>query len=199
MPRRLLILVFAALLSAAALPAAASAAGVSSAVALVDATAAARGLVTTMGDCPTKVPLSAPAAEQEQAMLCLTNFARQQAGEPPLEASETLQQSASEKSNDIIECDSFSHTACGREFTYWIRASGYLAASCWRVGENLAWGAGEYGTVGSIFRAWMHSPEHRVNILGNYDEVGIDLRVGSLNGLSRVRVWTQHFGSHCEG
>jgi len=36
--------------------------------------------------------------------------------------------------------------------------------------------------VRSIFRLWMHSPGHRANILGPYDEIGIGLRVGSLEG-----------------
>ncbi len=72
-----------------------------------------------------------------------------------------------------------------------------MSAECWRVGENLAWGVEEEGTVGSIFRAWMRSPAHRANILGDFEETGIDLRVGQLGGLTGVHLWTQHFGSHC--
>ncbi len=49
----------------------------------------------------------------------------------------------------------------------------------------------------SIFRAWIHSPEHRANILGHYTQIGVGLRVGDLGGDREVHVWTQHFGSHC--
>jgi uncharacterized protein YkwD len=177
----------------------AEAAGVGSAIALTKAHPAPRERATAAGECPTGTPLDAPAPAQEQAMLCLTNQARSKYGEPPLEEVEALRSSASDKANDIVACDSFSHNACGREFTYWMRQVGYLSSACWRVGENLAWGSAGYGTVDSIFRAWMNSSEHRSNILGNYDQIGIDLTVGPLNGLGGTHVWAQHFGSHCEG
>lgn len=148
--------------------------------------------------CPTAVSLGAAAGIQEQAMLCLTNAARAKAGEAALEPAADLTTSAEEKADDLLACDEFSHYACDREFTYWIREAGYLSADCWRVGENLAWGTGEYGSVNAIFRAWMRSPEHRRNILGDYRQTGIDLEVGMLGGLVGAHVWTQHFGSHCE-
>ncbi len=121
-------------------------------------------------------------------MLCMTNFARAQAGETGLEDAAALDESARGKALDILGCDSFSHDACGREFTYWIRAAGYMSAECWHVGENLAWGTADYGTVRSIFRAWMRSPEHRANILGAYSQVGIDLQSGDLSGAGDPRL-----------
>ncbi len=131
-------------------------------------------------------------------MLCLTNYARAQAGETALEPAVALQDSAAEKAEDIINCDSFSHFACGREFNYWIRASGYLSTDCWHVGENLAWGTGSFGTVSSIFRAWLRSTEHRENLLdARFTQVGIDLRVGSLEGERGAHIWAQAFGAHC--
>jgi uncharacterized protein YkwD len=130
-------------------------------------------------------------------MLCMVNFARAQSGEGTLEASEELAESAREKAGDILACDSFSHNACGREFSYWMRQTGYMSAACWRVGENLAWGSGEYGSVRSIFRAWMRSPAHRANILGDYSQTGIELRTGTLDGTPGTKVWAQHFGSRC--
>lgn len=163
---------------------------------LASASASAAGLVAPASTCaPTK--LDAAVATQEQTMLCLTNYARAQFGEGQLEEATELQQSAEEKAEDILRCDSFSHYACGREFSYWIRATGYMSAQCWRVGENLAWGTGDYGTVSSIFRAWLRSPEHRANILGNYGQVGISLDTGDLDGHPGTHVWAQHFGLHC--
>jgi len=159
---------------------------------------AAAGMIAPTSACPNQENRAAGAALQEQAMLCMTNFARAQVGEGALEDTAALQESASDKAGDVLACESFSHNACGREFTYWMRETGYLSAQCWRVGENLAWGTGEYGTVRSIFRALMRSPEHRANILGDFSQVGIDLQTGPLNGSPRAGVWAEHFGSHCE-
>lgn len=147
--------------------------------------------------CPGQTDASAPAVAQEEAMRCMTDYARQHLGLPPLAEAETLDASSRAKSGDILRCDDFSHFACGREFTYWIEASGYLTAPCWRAGENLAWGTGEEGTVRSIFRAWMRSPGHRQNILGDFSQIGISLQIGELAGQGGTYVWTQHFGSHC--
>lgn len=130
-------------------------------------------------------------------MRCMTNFARAQAGEAEFTTAPELEQSAGDKADDILRCDSFSHFACGRDFTYWMRQTGYISAECWRVGENLAWGTSGYGTVRSIFRAWMSSPGHRENILGEFNQTGIRLRVGTLAGQPGTHVWAQHFGSHC--
>lgn len=130
-------------------------------------------------------------------MHCLVNAARERYGLPSLSVSAPLQGSAVEKGHDLIRCNEFSHQACSREFTFWIRQSGYMSAPCWRVGENLAWGVDGQGTVGSVFRAWMRSPSHRENILGAFEETGIELRVGALGGLAGVHLWIQHFGSHC--
>jgi uncharacterized protein YkwD len=158
--------------------------------------AARASIVAPTSACPPS-RLDAPPAAQEEAMLCLTNYARAQVGEGPLEETPQLEESAADKGADVLACDSFSHTACGREFTYWMKATGYLSVECWRAGENLAWGANEYGSVASIFRAWLRSPTHRANVLGDYSQIGIDLQVGELNGRRGVHVWTQHFGMHC--
>lgn len=152
---------------------------------------------TLSSGCPTGIGLDAPATAQESAMLCLISEARERYGLPPLSPSTTLRESAVEKGGDLLRCNEFSHTACGREFSFWIHESGYMSAECWRVGENLAWGVDDQGTVATIFRSWMRSETHRENILGNFEETGIDLRVGQLGGLTGVHLWTQHFGSHC--
>jgi uncharacterized protein YkwD len=177
---------------------AASAAQIEGSVAIATGRPQASRSATATTACPTEVRLDAAAAVQEQAMLCLINQARANAGLLPLEPVPDLAASAEEKADDLLACDEFSHNACGREFTYWIKEGGYLSADCWRVGENLAWGSGEYSSVTEIFRAWMHSPEHRRNILGDYRQTGIDLEVGGLEGLRGVHVWAQHFGTHCE-
>ncbi len=158
---------------------------------------AGASLVAPSTACPNQTNPNASPAAQEQAMRCLTDFARTRAGLGTLADSPQLDLSAEDKGADVLRCDSFSHTACGREFTYWMREAGYMSEACWRVGENLAWGVGSYGTVRSIFRAWLRSPEHRQNLLGDYEALGLNRQVGTLEGHANTVVWTAHFGSHC--
>lgn len=166
-------------------------------LALAAPTAQAASPIAPAAVCPGQTSLNATATAQEQAMRCMTDYARGQLGLGPLTEVEELNASADGKSGDILRCDSFSHSACGRDFTYWMEETGYLSAQCWRAGENLAWGTGRQGTVRSIFRAWMRSPTHRENVLGGFTQLGVSLEVGELEGLPGTRVWTQHFGSHC--
>jgi uncharacterized protein YkwD len=126
-------------------------------------------------------------------MLCLVNHARDSRGLASLTALNSLNRAADRKSGDILRCDEFSHEACGREFTYWMTHFGYHGCS---EGENIAWGSGSLGTPHSIFRAWMHSQGHRENILGAYEDTGIGLRTGTLEGYGGAHVWTEEFGSH---
>lgn len=130
-------------------------------------------------------------------MRCMIAYARTAAGLTGFADDEALEQSAANKASDVIGCDDFSHFACGRDFTYWMQAAGYMSTPCWRVGENLAWGTDAYATVRSIFRAWMSSPGHRQNILGEYTQTGLSLRIGTLSGQAETHIWAQHFGSHC--
>ncbi|HEX9966334.1 MAG TPA: CAP domain-containing protein [Solirubrobacterales bacterium] len=162
------------------------------------ASRSADSLIAPLAACPGQDRLDTSAPAQREAMHCMTEYARAHAGLPPLAPEAELDASAAAKSDDVLRCDDFSHAACGRDFTYWMRETGYLSTQCWRAGENLAWGADEEGTVRAIFRAWMRSPGHRENILGEFGSLGVGLRTGDLAGLGRVQVWTQHFGSHCE-
>ncbi|HEV7481850.1 MAG TPA: CAP domain-containing protein [Solirubrobacterales bacterium] len=175
------IVIFAALL-ALSLPAVISA-----------ASATAVGRVAATG-CSVRAGLVAPATAQEAAMLCLVNGARRARGLPELVADDALARAADRKSADILRCDEFSHEACGREFTYWIERFGFHGCA---AAENIAWGGGSLGGMRSIFRLWMHSSGHRENILGPYEEIGIGLRVGSLEGNGGAHVWTQDFGGDC--
>jgi uncharacterized protein YkwD len=144
--------------------------------------------------CPHQTAPGAAAALQVRAMRCLTNRARAGRGLPTLAAAPPLDRAAGHKSADILRCDSFSHEACGREFTHWIERSGYRGCA---LAENIAWGNGRLGSVRSIFRSWMRSPGHRENILGPYEEIGIGLRIGRLEGHGGAYVWTQNFGTPC--
>ena len=141
---------------------------------------------------------NAPVPVQEQAMKCLVNYARPQAGLPRLADTRKLNTSALNKAADVLRCNQFSHEACGRDFLYWFRRSGYTDGRCWWAGENLAWGSGSLGSPRAVFKAWLKSPPHRANILSSdYTEFGISLRSGALSGNSGAHLWVNHFGRHC--
>lgn len=154
-------------------------------------------LIAPASACPGQETLDTPIEAQESTMLCMVDFARARAGLGPLATTPELEQSAADKGDDILRCDSFSHSACGRDFTYWMRQTGYISTQCWRVGENLAWGTGTYGSVRSIFRAWMSSPGHRENILDDFTQTGLSLKIGTLAGQPGTYIWAEHFGSRC--
>ncbi|HEY6731512.1 MAG TPA: CAP domain-containing protein [Solirubrobacterales bacterium] len=160
----------------------------------VGANAGTAAPLAARAGCPSQGDAAAPAAAQELAMLCLVNRARRSRGIEPLAAPTSLSRAAARKSADILRCDEFSHEACGREFTYWFDRVGYRGCS---EGENIAWGSGSYATPRSIFQMWMRSAGHRQNILGAYDDIGIGLQVGELEGNSGAHVWTQEFGARC--
>lgn len=127
-------------------------------------------------------------------MVCMVNYARTHAGLRTLRTDDDLFRSADHKGSDIVRCDSFSHMACGRDFAYWIEQVGYMGGGCWSAAENIAWGTGRLGTVRSIFRSWLESRGHRANILGRgYVDLGVALRVGTLDGHRAAHVWIQHF------
>src|SRR3954451_10832509 len=73
-------------------------------------------LVAPTSVCPNQADLSQPSGVQEQAMRCMTNFARRHAGLGDLGNAVSLDHSAVRKTDDMIRCDSFSHYACGRQF-----------------------------------------------------------------------------------
>jgi uncharacterized protein YkwD len=154
----------------------------------------ARADTAAAAACAGQGDAAAPATAQERTMLCLVNGARRSRGLELLAAPISLARAAADKSADILRCDEFSHEACGRDFTYWIERAGYRGC---REGENIAYGSGGYATPRSIFTLWMHSSGHRRNILGPYEDIGIGLRVGALEGTGGTHVWTQEFGSPC--
>jgi uncharacterized protein YkwD len=166
------------------------------AILLAGAALAAAGFAPTgaLASCTGQGDADAPAAVQERAMLCLVNQARGSRGLAPLTAENSLGHAADRKSADMLRCDEFSHEACGHDFTYWMDHFGYDGCA---KGENIAWGSGGLGTPRSIFKAWMHSQGHRENILGSYEDVGVGLKTGSLEGVAGAHVWTQEFGGGC--
>ena len=147
--------------------------------------------------CPGQGNAKARTKKQIQAMRCLINYARKRSGLWRLRKSKQLDRSAARKSRDMVRCRSFAHSACGRDFTYWMHRVGY-AARCWSGGENIAWGQHRRGSARQIFIAWLRSPGHRANMLSRgFNALGIGLRKARFQGYPGARVWTTHFGKRC--
>jgi uncharacterized protein YkwD len=182
-PRLLLLLCFAAL-AGAAVPAARSA----------DDPYAA--LLAPSGQCGVAADqLSLDRAVAQQAMTCLTNYARTQSGLVPLQPNSTLNDAGQAKLAADLSCAEFSHTPCGRPFTAVFEA--YVqGAMGYAVGENIAWGTGSYGTPRQAMNGWLHSTGHRENILrADYRELGIGyLADQTFQGYAGATLWSQEFG-----
>jgi uncharacterized protein YkwD len=163
------------------------------------AIAAAKSLIAPAGRCAgEEIASTAQRARAVRAMLCLTNYARSQIGRRGYKIDAGLGRSASLKAGDILRCDAFSHSACGRPFNWWIDRRYVDDARCWRAAENIAWATPGLGSVRMIFKAWMRSPGHRSAILSRqYEEIGIGFRIGKLKDRASARVWVQHFGQIC--
>jgi uncharacterized protein YkwD len=142
--------------------------------------------IATEAECPNQTNNSVSLQQKYDSMTCMSNHARFfDGGLGPLGQDARLMSAASSKANDIITCNDFSHTACGRTFDYWIFNSGWTG-NCW--GENIAYG---YPTVHDTFVAWMNSPPHRENILnGNYTDIGLGLQSGG----SFPNTWVMELG-----
>jgi uncharacterized protein YkwD len=183
-PPRILLLLCCAALAGAAVPGARSA----------DDPYAA--LLAPSGQCGAAADqLSLDQAAAQQAMTCLTNYARAQSGLVPLQPNSTLNDAGQAKLTADLSCAEFSHTPCGRPFTA-VFETYVQGATSYGVGENLAWGTGSFGTPRQTMSGWLHSTGHRENILrADYRELGIGyLADQTFQGYAGATLWSQEFG-----
>jgi hypothetical protein len=124
-------------------------------------------------------------------LLVLTNQKRQENGLPPLSLNGQLGSAASNKANDMLAKNYWSHIAPdGTTPWVFIRNSGYNYIY---AGENLARG---YTNAADVVNAWMASPTHRDNMLSSkYQNVGFAIVTGNLTGEETVLV-VEMFGSN---
>ena len=107
-----------------------------------------------------------------------TNIHRAENGLVPLSENTRLVYAAVEKLNDMFENQYFAHVSpAGLGVTHWVDRAGYEYLI---VGENLA--LGNFEDDADLVQAWMDSPGHRKNILGNYTEIGAATGRGIFEG-----------------
>lgn len=114
-------------------------------------------------------------------VICLINKQRSKRGLGRLHGHGRLADAARHHSRRMQRSDCFEHECPGEaSLTKRYARSDYLPCSCsWGAAENIAWGEGRKGSPRKIVDAWMHSPSHRHNILGSYEDVGVGVRWGS--------------------
>ena len=119
-----------------------------------------------------------------------TNKERLSAGLSPLRYSEVLADAARRKAANMLEENYWAHNSpSGKNPWTWFNAAGYRYTY---AGENLA---KDFGSTDRMMAAWMNSPTHKANIIGDkYQEIGIAIVPGTLTGSETVLV-VQLFGA----
>ena len=134
----------------------------------------------------TQAPKQASLGELRGSMLCLINRVREHYGLAPLDENTPLRRSATGHSNDMVEHGYFSHDGpAGSTVDSRLTQAGYLArVNDYFIGENIGGGIGRVrGSALAVFRAWMHSPPHRENILDpQFHDLGIGVARGYPDG-----------------
>jgi len=153
------------------------------------------GLLAPAGTCVADSGLHLSQATATRTMLCLTNYARARAGLAPLVLAPALQLAGRAKLTADVSCGEFSHTPCSKPFT--VVFARYLAgARGYDIGENIAWGTGDYGSARETMNDWLHSAGHRRNILTPaFHDVGFGYLPGqAFLGQDDATLWSQEFG-----
>jgi uncharacterized protein YkwD len=133
------------------------------------------------------------------AIRCLLNHRRQAHGLPRLRPDKRLSTAAAEHTRYMTSHACFEHR-CPGELSPLSRLESvhYIVAGLvqWSYGENIAWGSRSLGTPEAIVKAWMHSRDHRRNILdANYEQVGVGFAPGFPdNKHGRGGTYTTDFG-----
>jgi hypothetical protein len=103
-----------------------------------------------------------------------TNDYRSKSGLPSLSLNSNLNRAAQAKAESMITGNYWSHVAPdGTTPWYYFGKEGYKYSM---AGENLAYG---FSTSDQVIAAWMNSPEHKDNVLGDYADVGFGFANGS--------------------
>lgn len=129
---------------------------------------------------PLRAKTESPTAKLTQdGVLLWTNAARRNnGGLKPLTLNTQLNAAAEAKLRDMFAKQYFAHVSpTGIGPSDLAKAADYVYLT---VGENLA--LGNFADDQALVQAWMDSPGHRANILGNYDEIGLAVGRGTYEG-----------------
>ena len=136
----------------------------------------------------------------ETGVLSQLNGIRAAHGLKPLRLNARLSAAAAQHSREMGTAGYFEHES--RDGTaFWKRIDRFYASGgygYWSVGENLLWSSPEVDAEGAL-DLWMHSPEHRANILtARWREIGVSAQhFGAAPGAYKeleVTIITTDFG-----
>ncbi len=115
-----------------------------------------------------------PADTTAEDLVAAHNKIRAEEKLPPLKLNDRLNEAARAHARDMAEHGKLTHEGTdGSDPPKRIKRAGYVYKEC---GENVAYGQ---DSVGEAMRAWLESPPHRKNILGNFTEMGGAIAKGS--------------------
>jgi uncharacterized protein YkwD len=128
-----------------------------------------------------------PAADNDAALrsatLCLVNAERTKRGLVSLTSNAQLGKAAQNYSRAMVRERFFDHVSPGGStlLSRVRRGTAYLrGARNYALGENIAWGSGEYATPQETVQAWMESAGHRANILNRrFRHIGVGIAPGA--------------------
>lgn len=139
-------------------------------------------------------------AQLATAVLEQVNAVRRQHGLVPLKLSAKLSAAAAEHARQMGQDGYFAHDSADGS-AFWKRVERFYPSKgfgYWSVGENLLWASPDVDGPGAL-DLWMHSPEHRANLLtARWREIGLSaVKVraapGAYHGLD-VTIVTADFG-----
>jgi uncharacterized protein YkwD len=138
--------------------------------------------------------------EAQQATLCLLNGVRAQAHLPALRLNGRLSAAALAHSREMVARHYFAHASLdgASPFARMLRTHYVPRGASWRLGENLGWGSASLAQPIALLRMWMHSPEHRANILDpRFRDIGIGIVSGvPVHGSADGATYTTDFGAY---
>ena len=134
------------------------------------------------------------------SVLCLVNGARRRRGVRSARYSPALRRAATGLSRAMVAARNFSHYGPGGStVASRVSRTGYLTdASSFQVAENIGTGRGRAdGSAMAVVREWMHSAEHRANILDpGLRDFGVGVARGDPLGAGRnSATYTLDFGA----
>jgi uncharacterized protein YkwD len=164
---------------------------------LIFGTAAPRDASAASCTGADKKPRQISSKTAGKVVVCLINKKRRHHGLKALKRNRDLTKAARSHTQSMQKSNCFSHLCPGEASLAgrYQRAS-YLPCGCsWGASENIAWGQDGSGSPRRIVKAWMHSSEHRHNILGSYDHIGAGVKWGSPSSRrDRAGTYTVDFG-----
>lgn len=118
-----------------------------------------------------------------------TNASRAANNMRPLTLNSQLDTSAQLKANDMVEKNYWSHNSpTGVEPWHWFEEAGYSYSV---AGENLAYG---FSDGAEVETAWMNSPSHKANVLGDYTDVGFGVASSANYQGGQYTIVVAHYG-----